>query len=192
MVKIVLASSSVYKQRLFDRLRLNFIIDEPNIDENLPSDFTAKQGAEWLAMEKARHVSKRHPGAVIIGADQIAELEGDKINKPINHSNAVNQLTKQAGKRLQFHTGLALIDQRGGRTKEFTMVNTSEVQFRRLSKQKIENYLHGEKPYDCAGSFKSEGLGISLLERIDSDDPTSLIGLPLILLSTQLIKMGLL
>lgn len=192
MVKIVLASSSVYKQSLFGRLKLTFTIDEPNIDETLPFQSSAKQGAEWLAIEKARHVASRHPGAVIIGADQIAELEAEKINKPMNHANAVIQLRKQAGKQLQFHTGLAIIDQRANQISEFSMVNTTEVHFRELSEQKIQDYLHLETPYDCAGSFKSEGLGISLLDSVNSDDPTSLIGLPLIALSSQLIKMGVL
>ncbi len=192
MQNIVLASSSVYKQTLFSRLQLPFIADEPNIDEQLPSSFNAKEGAEWLAIEKAKFVANRHPSSVVIGADQIAELDGEMINKPLNHETAVHQLNKQSGKRLQFHTGVAIIDQRGSQSNQFSTLNTTEVLFRVLSKQKIEHYLRTETPYDCAGGFKSEGLGITLFERIDSDDPTSLIGLPLIILSTQLIRMGLL
>jgi septum formation protein len=189
MHNIVLASASTYKQALFSRLQLPYAIDEPNIDEKLPSSMTAKQGAEWLALEKAKFIANRHLGSVVIGADQIAELAGEKINKPMNHKNAVIQLNKQSGKRLKFHTGLAIIDKRGN---QFSTVNTTEVVFRQLSEQKIEDYLYAEEPYNCAGSFKSEGLGITLFERIESDDPTSLVGLPLIALSTQLIQMGLL
>jgi septum formation protein len=188
MSKLVLASSSVYRKALLERLQLPFDCYSPNIDESLLQGESGYQLAQRLSLQKAQAVGAKFPDSIIIGSDQVAELvapnkqntNGSQQNrilgKPGNHSQAVNQLTAQSGQRVLFHTGLAVIYQ----GVEKSIVNTTEVAFRELTLDQIENYLCREKPYDCAGSFKAESLGVSLFRAVNSNDPTSLIGLPLI------------
>ncbi len=142
---------------------------------------SAPQLAERLALEKARAVADKFPNAVVIGADQVAEVNGALLNKPFTHEQAVAQLTAQSGQLVLFHSGLAVIQiQPDGQIQQHSLVNTTEVEFRSLTMAQIDHYLISEQPYDCAGSFKAEGLGISLFSAVRSNDPTSLIGLPLI------------
>jgi len=185
MNSLVLASSSSYRKALLERLQLPFTCYTPNIDERALDGEKAVDMAQRLSVEKARAVAEKFPGAIIIGSDQVAELvetlpggtrRNSIIGKPGNHQRAVEQLTAQSGQTVYFHSGLAVI----GQGLEKSLVNTTEVDFRALSATEIESYLRREKPYDCAGSFKAESLGISLFENVTSDDPSSLIGLPLI------------
>jgi septum formation protein len=185
MNKLVLASSSTYRKLLLERLQLPFECHSPEVDESRQIAETGHQLAQRLSLQKARVVGEAFPDSIIIGSDQVAELlvtepEGSQqatiIGKPGNHQQAVKQLTAQSGHRVSFHTGLAVIYQ----GVEKSIVDTTEVDFRPLTEHQIEHYLRTEKPYDCAGSFKAESLGISLFSGITSNDPTSLIGLPLI------------
>jgi septum formation protein len=179
---LILASSSVYRQELLKRLRLPFTAVSPDIDESpLPGE-TPPATALRLAEQKARALADRFPNALIIGSDQVAVLEGRAIGKPGNHAEAVKQLTAASGKILYFHTALCLLDTGSGEAQ--TKIASNEVKFRTLSPEQIERYLVAEQPYDCAGSAKSEGLGIALIEYIHCDDPNALIGLPLIELTT--------
>ncbi len=188
MTKLVLASSSAYRKALLERLQLPFECYSPNIDERSLDAESAYQMALRLSLKKARAVSAKFPDSPIIGSDQVAELvstdrqntestlQNNILGKPGNHAQAVEQLNAQSGKKVLFHTGLAVIY----RGLEKSTVNTTEVQFRTLTAGQIEYYLRREKPYDCAGSFKAESLGVSLFRAVNSSDPTSLIGLPLI------------
>jgi len=195
MNKLILASSSVYRKALLERLQIAFDCYSPDIDESLLEHETGHQQAQRLSLQKARAVAEKFPEAIIIGSDQVAELNSQQadgslhnriLGKPGNHTQAVTQLTAQSGQRVFFHTGLAVIDQG---VEKYT-VNTTEVNFRELNGQQIEDYLSIEKPYNCAGSFKAESLGISLFRSIVSDDPTSLVGLPLIELCKLLREFG--
>lgn len=175
---LILGSTSVYRRELLARLRLPFEAVAPQVDETpRPGELPAAL-ASRLALEKARDVAARHPQAVVIGADQVADLHGQPLGKPGTHERAVAQLRQMSGQTVVFHTALAVVCQASG----FEKADLAPVRvlFRHLSNAEIEAYLLAEQPYDCAGSAKSEGLGIALLERIDSDDPTALIGLPLI------------
>jgi septum formation protein len=185
---LILASSSLYRQELLKRLRLPFIAASPNIDESPLPDETPPATALRLAEQKARALANRYPDALIIGSDQVAVLEGSAIGKPGNHAEAVKQLTAASGNILYFHTALCLLDTGSGEAQ--TKIASSEVKFRLLSPEQIERYLLAERPYDCAGSAKSEGLGIALIEYIHGDDPNALIGLPLIELTTMLTRAG--
>lgn len=185
MHRLVLASSSSYRKALLERLQLPFSCCSPNVDETALRGEAAIGLAHRLSLEKAREVAKKYPDSVVIGSDQVAELveilPGGKqsntiLGKPGSHRQATAQLTAQSGQKVYFHSGLTVI----GQGREKSLVNTTEVNFRALSTQEIETYLSREKPYDCAGSFKAESLGISLFESVVSDDPSSLIGLPLI------------
>lgn len=192
MNKLLLASSSIYRKTLLERLQLPFDCYSPDIDESLLENETGHQQAQRLALQKARAAATKFPEAIIIGSDQVAELittqqddssETNRIlGKPGNHDQAVEQLSAQSGQRVSFHTGLAVIYQ----GVERALVDTTEVDFRELTAEQIERYLRSEKPYDCAGSFKAEALGISLFTAVNSSDPTSLIGLPLIQLCNLL------
>jgi septum formation protein len=165
---LVLASSSSYRKSLLERLAIDFSCCSPNIDESALAAESAPQLAERLALEKARAVADKFPNAVVIGADQVAEVNGAL-------------LTAQSGQLVLFHSGLAVIQiQPDGQIQQHSLVNTTEVEFRSLTMAQIDHYLISEQPYDCAGSFKAEGLGISLFSAVRSNDPTSLIGLPLI------------
>lgn len=184
--QLVLASSSIYRRQLLERLGLPFTIASPDVDETpleheLPETMTRR-----LAQLKASALSKQFPEAWIIGSDQSADLHGQIIGKPGNHERALAQLKQMQGQTVVFHTALCLLTE-----KEYkTLSVPTRVRFRNLPDESLENYLRIEKPYDCAGSAKSEGMGIILLEQIESDDPTALIGLPLIALSGLLREAG--
>jgi septum formation protein len=165
---VILGSSSPYRKELLSRLRIPFEVFSPQVDETPHAGESPKALALRLALAKAHAVAKQHPHAVVIGSDQVADLEGEPLGKPGNHSNAVLQLKKMRGKTVIFQTALSVVCLANGY--ERTELAAVSVKFRYLS----------EEPYDCAGSAKSEGLGIALLEAIDNDDPTALVGLPLI------------
>ncbi len=174
----MLASTSRYRRELLERLRLPFDVRAPNVDESARTGEVPRALALRLATEKARAVAVRDPDAVVIGSDQVAELDGDALGKPGDHANAVRQLHRMQGRSIAFHTALTVCCKNSGF--EQSDAATVRVQVRALDDAAIERYLRAEQPYDCAGSAKSEGLGISLLDAIESDDPTALIGLPLI------------
>jgi septum formation protein len=175
---VVLGSTSRYRRELMERLRVPFTVAAPHVDETpLPGE-APKTLALRLALAKAQAVAALHPEAVVIGSDQVADLAGQPLGKPGEHDRAVAQLRQMRGQTVIFQTALAVVCLATG----FEQVDLAEVRvvFRDLSDDEIEAYLRAEEPYDCAGSAKSEGLGIALLESIDNDDPTALIGLPLI------------
>ena len=175
---LVLGSTSRYRQELLQRLRIPFSVAAPDVDETpLPGEAPAAL-ATRLALAKARAVASTFPQAVVIGSDQVADLDGVPLGKPGTHERAVAQLHQMRGRTVIFQTAVAVVCLASGF--EQASLAAVKVRFRQLSDEAIENYLQTEQPYDCAGSAKSEGLGIALLESIDSDDPTALIGLPLI------------
>ena len=176
--KLVLGSTSPYRRELLERLRIPFEVAAPDVDETPLASETPKQLACRLALAKARAVAAQFPACVVIGSDQVADLEGQALGKPDNHVRAVAQLQKMRGKTVIFQTAVAVVCLETG----FAQMDLAQVKvkFRELSDAEIEAYLRAETPYDCAGSAKSEGLGIALLEAIDNDDPTALVGLPLI------------
>lgn len=185
---LVLASTSIYRSQLLSTLQLPFQTAAPDVDETpLPGE-SAEQTSWRLAQVKAQVVAKRFPDALIIGSDQVALLDGKQIGKPLNHDNAVLQLRSMRGKTVTFYTALSLLNAASGEMQ--TDVAITRVGFRNLSDDEIERYLKKEQPYHCAGSAKSEGLGIALISRIEGDDPNALIGLPLILLVGMLEKQG--
>jgi septum formation protein len=186
--RLILGSSSVYRQELLGRLRIPFDVCSPQIDETPLPQEKADMTAVRLAEAKSRAAAAGFSNAIVIGADQVAVLEGIQMGKPLNHSNAVKQLQAARGKEVMFHTALCLFNSRNGNIQ--TRLVPSRVRFRNLSDRQIENYLDKEQPYHCAGSAKAEGLGIALLESIQSDDPTALIGLPLMALVDMLSKEG--
>jgi septum formation protein len=175
---VVLGSTSRYRRELLERLRIPFDVTAPEVDETPQAGEHPKALALRLALAKAQAVAALHPEAVVIGSDQVADLGGQPLGKPGDHARAVAQLRQMRGQTVIFQTALAVVCLASG----FEEVDLAEVRvvFRDLSDAEIEAYLHAEQPYDCAGSAKSEGLGIALLESIDNDDPTALIGLPLI------------
>ncbi len=175
---LILGSTSRYRHELLSRLRLPFDAVAPRVDETPNPGEQPAELARRLALEKARDVSQRHPQAVVIGSDQVADLNGQPLGKPGTHERAVEQLRRMRGQTVVFQTALAVVCEATG-FEQCDMAAVSVV-FRDLSDREIEHYLRTEQPYDCAGSAKSEGLGIALLERIDNDDPTALVGLPLI------------
>lgn len=183
MTRIVLGSSSPFRKALLEKLDLSFDCDSPDIDETplkneLPKDMVAR-----LAKQKADAIATRHPQSIIIASDQCATLDGKIIGKPGDHQSAVEQLTAASGRTVTFYTSLCVFN--AGTNQYQETVEPFYVYFRELSESQIENYLKKEEPYNCAGSFKSEGLGISLFDRLEGNDPNTLIGLPLI----QLIRM---
>ena len=181
MSNLILASGSSYKAALLQRLMLPFSVEYPKVEECAIGNELPRQTAERLARKKAYCIAEKHHGSIVIGADQVADLNGYPINKPGTHDLAVKQLKRQSGNEVFFHSGLAMVRFTStGDCEHFTCVNTTKVIFRQLSDREIEGYLRTEEPYDCAGSFKAEGLGISLFTSIMSSDPSSLIGLPLI------------
>jgi septum formation protein len=175
---LILGSTSRYRKELLSRLQIPFDTAAPDIDETPRSNESPKDLAMRLALAKARAVALSHPEAVVIGSDQVADLEGAPLGKPGNHTNATLQLQQMRGKTVIFQTALSVVCL--ATAYERTDLAAVKVKFRNLSDSEIESYLRAEEPYDCAGSAKSEGLGISLLEAIESDDPTALVGLPLI------------
>ena len=175
---LILGSTSRYRKELLNRLRIPFETASPDVDETPHSNESPKDLALRLALAKARAVALKYPEAVVIGSDQVADLEGMPLGKPGNHTNAILQLQRMRGKTVFFQTALSVVCIATGY--ERTDLAEVKVKFRDLSDAEIESYLRAEEPYDCAGSAKSEGLGIALLDAIDNDDPTALIGLPLI------------
>ena len=175
---VVLGSTSRYRRELLQRLGLPFEVAAPEVDETpLPGEAPAAL-AQRLALAKAQAVARRFPDAVVIGSDQVADLNGEPLGKPGTHERAVQQLRRMRGQTVVFQTALAVVCRASGFERQD--IAPVRVVFRELDDGEIERYLRIEQPYDCAGSAKSEGLGIALLERIDSDDPTALVGLPLI------------
>lgn len=189
MTPLVLGSTSRYRRELLTRLRLPFSVDAPQVDETPQPGEAPADLALRLALEKGRVVARRHPGAVVIGADQVCDLDGEPLGKPGTHARAVEQLRRLSGRTAVFQTGLAVLRPDIGF--ERATLAPVRVQFRVLGDDEIERYLRLEEPYDCAGSAKSETLGIALLEAIHSDDPTALIGLPLIRVAALLREAGL-
>jgi septum formation protein len=190
--RLVLASSSAYRRELLARLRLPFEAMSPDIDETPLAGETPTDTALRLAREKAAAVAARVPGALVIGSDQVATLDGEQIGKPGKHAAALAQLQKMRGREVVFHTALCLWDGRFADPAVAAQVEDVQVTvaFRDLPDAELDAYLRIEQPYDCAGSAKNEGLGIALLERIDSHDPTALTGLPLITLTSMLRRAG--
>jgi septum formation protein len=181
---LVLASTSVYRSELLKRLQLPFETAAPNVDETPLPDETARATSVRLAQEKARAVAPAYPDALIIGSDQVALLEGQQLGKPLTHANAVKQLRAMRGKTTCFYTALTLLNSKTGHIQ--TEVAQNHVTLHQLSDAEIEGYLLKEQPYHCAGSAKSEGLGIALISKMTGDDPNALVGLPLILLIAML------
>lgn len=176
--RLILGSTSRYRRELMERLRLPFDVVAPDVDETPRPGETPHDLALRLALAKAQAVAVRHPEAVVIGSDQVADLDGEPLGKPGSHDRAVSQLQRMRGRTVVFQTALAVVCAQSGF--EAVELAAVRVRFRDLADAEIEAYLQAEKPYDCAGSAKSEGLGIALLDSIDNDDPTALVGLPLI------------
>jgi septum formation protein len=185
---LVLASTSPYRRALLERLGVPFTTIAPNADESALPGETPAQTALRLAELKARRGAAAHPTALIVGSDQVADADGRAVGKPGDREDARAMLARLSGKIVVFHTGIALLDAASGRC--MTAIVDVRSTFRRLSDADISAYLDREKPYDCAGAVKSEGLGIALFESIESDDPTALIGLPLITLTSMLRDAG--
>ncbi|AIY40846.1 Maf/YceF/YhdE family protein [Collimonas arenae] len=186
--RLILGSSSKYRKELLSRLQIPFEVMAPDIEEApLPGE-TPEATALRLALAKARAVALAVPGTLVIGSDQVATLDGEQIGKPGNHGNALKQLQKMRGHRVIFHTALCLWDGREQQAEAAAQIENVQtfVTFRDLPDAELEAYLHIEQPYDCAGSAKNEGLGIAILEKIESTDPTALTGLPLIALTSML------
>lgn len=181
---LILASSSPYRKALLEKLNISFDVLSPNIDESELADERPEQTALRLAQMKARKVAEIHPEALIIGCDQVATLNGIQLGKPGNHENAVKQLQLMRGNKVTFHSALCLYNAKSNNMQ--AEVVPYVVEFRSLTDQQIEKYLLIEKPYNCAGSAKSEGLGIALIHGMYGDDPNALIGLPLIKLISML------
>ncbi len=175
---LVLGSTSRYRRELMERLKIDFQVASPDVDEAPLAGEAPADLARRLALAKAHAVAARFPDAVVIGSDQVAQLEGDSLGKPGDHERATQQLRRMRGRTVIFQTAVAVVCHASGF--EQSDLAPVRVVFRDLSDEEIEAYLRAEQPYDCAGSAKSEGLGIALLESIDSDDPTALVGLPLI------------
>ncbi|MFQ3193977.1 MAG: MAF protein [Colwellia sp.] len=189
MKTLILASTSPFRKIILEKLNLAFECAKPNVDETALIDETAIELVERLAIEKAKAVARQFPNALIIGSDQVALSEGKILGKPHNFENGFKQLTSFSGKAVEFHTGLCVFDSSTG--KSLSLVELFTVHFKKLSTQEITAYLNVEQPYNCAGSFKSEGLGICLFEKLEGDDPNTLIGLPLIKLISLLKAQGL-
>ncbi|HIG66153.1 MAG TPA: septum formation inhibitor Maf [Methyloprofundus sp.] len=175
---LVLASSSPYRKSLLEKLHLNFICASPDINETAKPSENPRQLALRLAQEKAKALAFNYPEHLIIAADQVAMLNNRQLEKPGNRDNAIKQLQNSSGSKVNFYTSIFILNSATNETQ--SDLDTCTVHFKHLTDQQIQNYIDLEQPYDCAGSFKSEGLGIALFERIDSEDPNALIGLPLI------------
>ena len=188
MKTLVLVSTSPFRKIILEKLQLPFQCAKPDIDETAHKDETPQALVERLAIEKAKAVTSQYPSALIIGSDQVAVCEGEILGKPHNFDNGVVQLTKFSGKSITFYTGLCVYDSESD--KAIALVAPFTVHFNELSQIEIANYLHAEQPYNCAGSFKSEGLGICLFSKLEGDDPNTLIGLPLIKLVELLKQQG--
>jgi len=188
MPQIILASSSVYRKELLERLLLEFQIVKPNMEEIRMESESAYDTADRLSEEKTKKVSSQFKEAIVIGCDQTAEYNNIQIQKPLNHKTAISQLIELSGKRVNFHSGICVHYEK---KKIFQKkVISFDVKYKNLKLAEIQSYLEKEKPYNCIGSIKSEGLGITLLDEINSSDPTAIIGLPLITLVEMLRKLG--
>lgn len=186
--KLILGSTSAYRRELLSRLQVPFSVESPHVDETpLPGEHPAAL-ARRLALAKAQAVAQRFPDCVVIGSDQVADLDGQALGKPGNHERAVAQLRQMRGKTVVFQTAVAVVCHQSGFCQQ--ALAPVKVTFRALDEDEIETYLRAEQPYDCAGSAKSEGLGIALLQSIENDDPTALVGLPLIRTSQMLRAAG--
>lgn len=183
---LILASSSVYRQRLLLQLEVSFTCISPDIDESSFSNESAEALTRRLAITKAARVLQDNPGALVIGSDQVADLDGTILGKPYNPERAIAQLAQCSGKTVRFYTSVALLSS----GMQQVDVVTTWVRFRALTEEQIRAYIKKEEPLDCAGSFKCEGLGVALFESIQSDDPSALIGLPLISLNRMLHAAG--
>ena len=184
---LILASSSRYRRELLDRLGLEYTCVSPSVDETVHAGESPLHVCSRLARAKAMAVASMHPGCVVIGSDQVCDLDGETLGKPHNYDNAVKQLERMQGKELVFHTAVCVVDSEGNIQES---VSDTTITMRRLSRRAIEDYVRREQPYDCAGSAKIEKLGIALMQSVTSDDPTSLIGLPLMRLTTMLAHAG--
>ena len=184
LTPLVLASTSPFRRALLERLGISFTTAAPETDESPRQGETPQQLVVRLAEDKARAVAALHPKALIIGSDQVACLKGRVMGKPGNRERAIEQLSRASGKTVVFYTGLCLLNARTNQAR--VLCEPFRAHFRPLSKSQIASYLDRERPYNCAGSFKSEGLGIALFERLEGDDPSALIGLPLIRLIRML------
>ena len=189
MARLILASSSPFRRELLARLMIPFEVVAPEVDETARPGELPQALVERLAIAKAQAVAAKHPQALIIGSDQVAVHSGEIVGKPHTHERAVAQLKAASGKTVTLYTGLALVNSATGRVQ--SEVVPYKVLFRSLTEAQIENYLRKEQPYHCAGSVKSEGLGVALLERFEGEDPATLIGLPLIRLIRMLEHEGL-
>lgn len=189
---LILGSSSPYRKELLSRLRLPFEVAKPEIEESPKAGEAPKATALRLAQEKAAIVARKKPNSLVIGSDQVATLDDHQIGKPGSHENALRQLQIMRGRQVIFYTALCLWDSREKDLNKAVQLDCipTFVTFRNLSDAELDAYLRIEHPYDCAGSAKNEGLGIALIEKIESSDPTALTGLPLIALSTMLRKAG--
>ena len=187
--RLVLASGSRYRKELLERLGLRFEVSAPSIDETPHVEESPADTALRLAILKAKALQRSHGDALIIGSDQVATSGGRVLDKPGDHATATRQLRSLSGKSAQFDTAVALLDAASGHLE--TRLVPCRVSFRHLDERLVQRYVEKEKPYDCAGAAKAEGLGIALIARIDTEDPTSLIGLPLIALTEMLEKAGL-
>ena len=187
--RLILASTSPYRRDLLTRLRLPFEATNPGVDETPRAGEAPAALALRLAEEKAHAIAARYPEAIVIGGDQVAVLDGRALSKPITHENAVAQLRAMRGRRVSFLTAVAV--ERAATGDRRTRLVPCDVQFRAFPEDAIEPYLRADRPYDCAGSAKIDGLGIALVERLDGDDPTALVGLPLIALVSMLADLGL-
>jgi MAF protein len=186
--KFILASSSIYRHKLLAKLHLSFKAESPDIDEILQLNENPDEAAIRLATAKAKSLDVKYPEHFIIGSDQIAILNGRQLSKPGTRADTIEQLQASSGKKIEFFTGICLLNSRTGIF--HTDLDKCTVFFKTLTSDQIDHYVDMEKPYDCAGGFKSEGLGIALFERIESSDPNSLVGLPLIKLISLLNKFG--
>lgn len=184
MQQLILGSSSPFRAEILTKIGLPFITASPDIDESPLAGEQPEQLVQRLSEQKAFKIAENHPNALIIGSDQVALLDGEVLGKPGNHENAVKQLMAASGKTVLFMTGLALLNSQTNNIQ--SLVEPFEVEFRKLSFAQINYYLSQEQPYQCAGSFKSEGFGISLFSKLNGNDPNSLIGLPLIRLISLL------
>jgi septum formation protein len=189
-IDLVLGSTSRYRRELLTRLTGKFRVVSPNVDETPLSNEMPAALAVRLAKSKAASVAAQCPGAVVIGSDQVADLGGSALGKPGSVENAIRQLNACSGRDVVFHTALCVIDARSTHLNHFEAVDTTRVTFRKLGSPEIISYVEREMPLDCAGSFKSEGLGIALFESIETKDPTALIGLPIITLCKLLRDAG--
>ena len=188
MQELVLASTSPFRRELLEKLGLPFATVAPEVDESRGEDESPVQLVQRLAQAKTRAVAQQFPRALIIGSDQVACVDGEILGKPGNRENAIAQLTAMAGKTVEFHTGLCLYNSEKERAQ--VLCEPFRVHFRQLNSGQIERYVDHEQPFNCAGSFKSEGMGITLFRKLEGDDPNALVGLPLIRLVEMLDKEG--